>query len=350
MNRILPIVLILFLFISANTSAQKKDKPRKGEGIQTFLERNKLSYEQYGDEFIELNKEKLGTKKYLKEGVSYTLPSSESPAEKAETDTPKDKKKGATSYAIGSKHVYKLFGKKYEEYTIKSDKLKGTCFFLSSGHGGPDPGSIGKANGHALHEDEYAYDITLRLARNLMEEGATVYMIIQDAKDGIRDDIYLTNSNRETCMGEKIPLNQLKRLKQRSDKINALSLKSKSKYKRAAFIHLDSRSKKQQLDVFFYYAPKSVAGKKLADAMLTTFDNQYNKHQPGRGFTGTVGDRSLYVLNNTTPVGVFAELGNIQNTFDQRRFLQYDNRQALANWMCRGFITDYDNWKETQKK
>lgn len=328
--------------------AQERDKARRGEGIQVFLERNKRSYAEYYDQFIELNKKRLGKRKYLIEGLSYNLPPLKNKDKESEKGE-KENKKSTSSNKIGSTHVNKLFGKKYEQYTIKSERLKGASFFLSSGHGGPDCGAIGKANGRTLHEDEYAYDITLRLARNLLEEGAVVYMIIQDSKDGIRDEMYLTNSDRETCMGEKIPLNQIKRLKQRSDKINSLSKKNKTKYKRSAFIHVDSRSQKQQLDVFFYHAPKSEAGKKLANTMLKTFDSHYNKHQPNRGFTGTVSERSLYVLNNTTPVGLFAELGNIQNTFDQRRFLQYDNRQALANWMCRGFIEDYENWKQTQK-
>lgn len=42
---------------------------------------------------------------------------------------------------------------------------------------------------------------------------------------------------------------------------------------------------------------------------------------------------------------VFVELGNIQNTFDQRRFVISSNRQALAKWMMEGFIADY---KKTQ--
>lgn len=33
-----------------------------------------------------------------------------------------------------------------------------------------------------------------------MQEGAEVRIIIQDAKDGIRDEAYLSNSKRETCM------------------------------------------------------------------------------------------------------------------------------------------------------
>ncbi len=80
--------------------------------------------------------------------------------------------------------------------------------------------------------------------------------------------------------------------------------------------------------------------------MQETFANQYDKHQPDRGFTGTVSMRELYMLSNTTPVGLYAELGNIQNSFDQRRFLEPSNRQALAKWMCMGFIQDYENWKK----
>ena len=81
--------------------------------------------------------------------------------------------------------------------------------------GDPDPGCIGKYRGKELHEDEYAYDIILRLGRELMKRGAKVHFIIQDAKDGIRDQAILNNSKRETCMGKAIPLNQIARLKQR---------------------------------------------------------------------------------------------------------------------------------------
>ena len=341
MNRIFFILLFFFSISYISVFAQNdKDTPRNGEGIHSFLKRNKRTTGAQYEQFLELNKGKFGRNSSLLKGVSYKLPplsgESDSGAQsKSTTDTQKGKTK-----------TNKLFGSKYQEYTVVSNKLKGTCFYLSSGHGGPDPGAIGNVDGYDLHEDEYAYDITLRLARALQEEGATVHMIIQDAVDGIRDDRYLSNSDRETCMGDVIPLNQVKRLQQRSDKINSLAKKAKEKYKRAVFIHVDSRSQKEQLDVFFYWAPKSSGGKKLTNTMRTTFESHYDKHQPNRGFTGTIGERSLFVLDKTTPVGIYAELGNIQNSFDQRRFLDPNNRQALANWMCRGFIEDYENWKK----
>lgn len=338
------IYILLFFILFSTTSnifcQTTKDSPRNGEGIHAFLKRHDRTENEYYEKFIELNKSKLGKDNSLKKGVKYTLPDIKKSSNAS----------SATTTSIdGTKRVNKLFGKKYEEYTIRSNKLKGATFFLSSGHGGPDCGAVSHVDGRILHEDEYAYDISLRLARALLEEGATVHMIIQDAKDGIRDDKYLSNSDRETCMGTKIPRGQKDRLKQRSDKINSLSKASKDKYKRAAFIHLDSRENKQkQIDVYFYHAG-SPDGKRLTKTMQETFDSHYNRHQPNRGYSGTVTARDLYVLSNTSPVGIYAELGNIQNAFDQRRFLDPNNRQALANWMCRGFIKDYENWKKRNK-
>ena len=66
-------------------------------------------------------------------------------------------------------HYEPLFGKKYASYAVTSSSLKGATFYLVSGHGGPDPGCIGKYRGKELHEDEYAYDIILRLGRELMK-------------------------------------------------------------------------------------------------------------------------------------------------------------------------------------
>ena len=52
-------------------------------------------------------------------------------------------------------------------------------------------------------------------------------------------------------------------------------------------------------------------------------------------------ERGLYVLNHTTPVAVFVELGNIQNQSDLRRLVQPDNREALAKWLKDGIAKDY---------
>lgn len=328
---LLGLIFLLLAAVATELRAQKTyDTPRNGEGIAAFLIRNGRKGQAYRDAFMELNKKKLKGKKYLVKGMRYELP----PLNKTQA---KKKNKKTEQYEP-------LFGPKEERVSAKSSRLSGACFYIVSGHGGPDPGAIGRAGKNELHEDEYAYDIALRLAKRLMEEGATVRIIIQDAKDGIRNERYLDNSDRETCMGSPIPLNQVARLKQRCDKINALYAKDRKthSYCRSIFLHIDSRSKKEKIDVFFYHAPDSKQGKRLAQTMKKTFEAKYDKHQPTRGFEGTVSERNLYVLRNSAPVAVFFELGNIQNQLDQRRFILDGNRQALAKWIADGLAADYN--------
>ena len=335
-------LFFLFLFCNFFVFSAETAKPKEGEGINQFLLNHGRNPKTYYDAFVDLNKNKLGKNNTLLKGVSYTIP----PLSSNTSNTANASHASSSSTATKNSSAMStesLFGKNYKTYTVNSSKLKGATFYLVSGHGGPDCGAIGYANGIAIHEKEYAYDITLRLARNLMMEGATVHVIIQDKLDGIRDEQYLKNHNRETCRGKVIPRNQVKRLQQRCDEINTLSRQSKDLYKRAIFIHLDSRSANQNLDVFFYYNRDSAAGRNLAKTMQSTFKDRYKKVNAERGYSGTVSARDLYVLNNTNPVSLFAELGNIRNSNDQRRFLDSDNRQALANWMCLGLIADYNS-------
>lgn len=330
-NKYIIILICLLFLLTPALKAQEKAYPKKGEGIELFLKRFNRTGQSYQKEFIRINKKKLGKDNALIAGVKYTLP-------------PLRGQKAAGTSGKARKGYEPLFGKKYANYSQVSSELKGACFYLVSGHGGPDPGAIGKIGNHELHEDEYAYDIILRVARNLMQRGAKVHIIIQDKKDGIRDGMYLNNTKRETCMGSKIPLNQVSRLKQRCDKINALMKQDKETYKRALFIHVDSRARGKQMDVFFYHAG-SKQGKKLANTVKQTFKRKYAHHQPGRGFTGTVNKRNLYVLRNAQPVSLFIEIGNIQNKYDQQRIILSNNRQALANWISEAFVKDYKQYK-----
>lgn len=245
---------------------------------------------------------------------------------------------------IGEVKTFPIFGKKYEAVTIESQELNGAVFYLVSGHGGPDPGALGQYNGSDVSEDEYAYDVTLRLARKLIEKGALVYMITRDPDDGIRDAAILALDQDERCYPNlTIPLNQTQRLAQRSNAVNSLYKKYRWRFQRVVFIHLDSRSQGENIDVFFYHHPKSKSGKKLARRVRDRFSTNYSIHQPGRPYHGSVSGRNLYVLRNTRPTALYIELGNIQNTRDQRRFILKDNREALAKWIAEGLAEDFKN-------
>jgi N-acetylmuramoyl-L-alanine amidase len=247
---------------------------------------------------------------------------------------------GEDELTKGSRN-YPIFGKSYQKTPLIDRRLKGKVFYLISGHGGPDVGAQGKRAGVTLCEDEYAYDVTLRLLRLLLSHGATVYMVVRDANDGIRDENYLKCDKDEEVYGKQvIPFNQKERLLQRTDFINEMT----KKHLRAGVtdqtvveIHVDSRSHDTKTDVFFYFRPGSDASKAQAERLHQTFLSKYTRLRGERGYGGTVSARNLLTLKETNTLkAVYIELANIQNDWDQQRLVIKNNRQALANWLYQG--------------
>ncbi len=328
---ILAIFLVVLLSAKTGVAQNREIVAKKGDGIYRVLTENGFSYSKYLNEFIELNKTKLGKDNTLIIGRKYKLPSKPG---KVKTTTSKK--------PVGKIVHYDIFGKKYADVEIKSSELKGATYYLMAGHGGPDPGAIGSYNGKQLCEDEYAYDVVIRLARDLIEKGATVYMITRDKNDGIRDESILKPDHDEVCYPNlTIPLNHIKRLRQRTNAVNKLYSKNKKGFNRLIVIHVDSRSRGENIDVFFYHDKRSKTGKKAATILQNTFQKKYNEHQPGRGYKGTVSTRNLYVVRNTYPVTVYIELANINHRRDIKRLIVTDNRQAVANWLTQGLVLDY---------
>ncbi len=241
--------------------------------------------------------------------------------------------------------VFPIFGKAYEKTPLLDRKLKGKVYYIVSGHGGPDSGAQGKRGGQTLCEDEYAYDVALRLLRLLISHGATAYMIVRDANDGIRDEECLRCDKDETVWGDrKIPRPQKERLQQRTDLINNLTerlVKAGITNQTLIEIHVDSRSHDTKTDAFFYYRPDSEASRLLALKFHKMFTQKYLRTRGQGGYTGTVTSRSLFMLNQTvTPRAVYIELANIRNDWDQQRLVLKNNRQAVANWLSQVLLSE----------
>ncbi len=336
MNFRLLILIFSFTFsvnvVQAQTSKYITCKPQKGEGIRAMLRRYGINTDNNYKEFLRLNKKVLkgSTRLYLNKVYKLPKISGESPVQPS----------SRANYDA-------LFGKKYASYRKIDNKLKNAVYYIMSGHGGPDPGAQGKRAGHTLSEDEYVYDIALRLSRELKRHGATVYMIVRDNNDGIRDQRYLKSDKDERVWkNKKIPINQRRRLQQRTDVVNKLSKKHEGKYQRLLVLHIDSRSRSERVDIFGYYHKQSKVGKRFANNLIKTLEVNYKKAQPNREFTGTSKIRStLYVVLHTIPPTCFLELGNIQNSKDQMRFIEPTNRQAIANWLSLGCIKDFSQHK-----
>lgn len=320
LGRQLVVYLTLLSLLAGGLSVRGEEvRVEKGDGIYSLLARHGLSGQDAFDEFVRLNKDRLGPGNTLILGQTYRLPDS-------------------AKYAIEP-----LFGPKLERVKILDHALDGAAFYLVSGHGGPDTGAIGHEDGHNLYEDEYAYDTTLRLGRALLEHGARVTIIIRDKPDGIRDAWFLKGGKNERCYPDKpIPLDQRARLRQRANAVNGLYHQDAGvRYRRCIVIHVDSRSSDEGIDTFFYYQDGNTAGKRLAESIHDTFKKEYRVNQPGRGYEGSIETRNLFMLRETDPTTVFVEIGNIQHDRDKKRILDPNNRQAVANWMAEGIVKDY---------
>lgn len=271
-------------------------------------------------------------------------PSEEPPKQMVKTQIAKDVNTISKKVSSKKSNVFinKIFGKTYEEVDVIDRSLNNQVYYIVSGHGGPDPGAMCKECPKNMCEDEYAYDVSLRLARNLMQHGAIVHMIIEDKNDGIRDGQYLQCDKDEVIhTGAKLPLRQLDRLKQRADAVNKLYYKYKKqkvKSQKVIMVHVDSRGKDKRQDVFFYHYGSSKSSKKLAYNLKAVFEEKYDYYQKGRGYKGYVDKRGLYMLRRTLPTSVYVELANIRNKADHKRLVLDTNRQALANWLYEGLI------------
>ncbi|MDC6405399.1 MULTISPECIES: N-acetylmuramoyl-L-alanine amidase family protein [Maribacter] len=312
----------------------------KGDGIYSLLRKHGVNPYEYYHEFVDINLDNLRDSVHLYEGRTYAIPK-----------VPLDTIPVVDSIQRQAKEVkeveaktYDIFGEKHKTVLSKSERLKGAIYYLVSGHGGPDPGAMAVYAGKSISEDEYAYDITLRLAKELLGHGASVYIIIRDENDGIREERILEMDRDEVAYPDKvIPLNQRDRLQQRVDIVNDLYKQNKGAYQRLIVTHVDSRSVGQNIDVFFYHHEKSQNGKRLAESIHKTFEAKYKQYQPNRTYSGTFEDRtSLFLVKKTHPAMTFIEIGNIRNEKDQRRILDPDNRQALAKWISEGVILDYE--------
>ncbi|QZE13013.1 N-acetylmuramoyl-L-alanine amidase [Halosquirtibacter laminarini] len=335
MTRIKTYIFLFTILFTTRLQAQNKYViAQKGDGIIKLLQRNNLSPSKYRTAFIEINKNQIGKNDQLYAGVKYKLPDVKTNKEETKVKTT-DKSK----YPV---RKYKIFGSTYDTIHITNNQLKSCVFYLVSGHGGPDPGAIEMIDNKMITEDEYAYDVTLRLGRELIRHGARVYIITRDNKDGVRDEKFLENNYSERCYpNKKIPLNQKKRLRQRTNIVNKLYKQNKKyKYQRLLVLHVDAFHPTKSIDLYFYHHKRSKTGRQLANNMKEVIRRKYDQYQPHRGYNGTVTYRDLHMISMTDPPTVFIELGNIKNSRDQQRLMQPNNRQLLAEWMTQGIIKD----------
>lgn len=241
--------------------------------------------------------------------------------------------------------TYPIFGDKYERVRLLDRQLGGFVYYIDGGHGGPDPGTQARYQNFVLNEDEYAYDIALRLARRLVLHGATVYLTVRDENDGIRDE-WILDADRDEVFGDGSPMvgTLAERLTPRSAFVNERydAFAPSAKAQRFLSVHVDAREgalETTPVDVHFLYHSDSPLGLGLSRILTETLRQKYAALN--RPYDGKIQARDqLHVLKYAKAPAVLIETGNLRSPQDQPRLLNPENRQTLAEWLCDGLLRE----------
>lgn len=241
-----------------------------------------------------------------------------------------------------------FFGGTADSFAARKGELSGMVVVIDPGHGGNDPGASGYfGNGRKVRvtEDEYCYDVALRLRRMLLAKGAIVKMTVADKKqtqpNAKKPAEVIAADQAERFVLDGSPAKAGKGLRKRVAYANLMKQKYPKHKVVFISIHFDVLSDGGVEGVRII---DSQSGCQLAQLLKAEFASG-NRTVDGLDALVRSGDkehglRNLYVLSakNSIKDKVLIELGNFKNAKDVWRIRDYHVRENYAQLITRALI------------
>lgn len=192
---------------------------------------------------------------------------------------------------------------------VESPPSLGITIVLDAGHGGVDPGSIGK--GTKVTESKLNLLITKKVESLLKSSGIAV--ILTRTNDGGLYGIYTRDY-------------KINDMKARRDIIN------NSKADAVVSIHMNSFIQSRQRGAQTFYEESSEAGRELALAIQKNFSENLPASDKGIA----IGD--YYILKGTNIPSVLCECGYLSNPEDEKLLVNEEYQDKLAYNIYAGII------------
>ncbi len=262
------LLLILGLFCVSTAFPQnyREVVARSGDGIFSMLRNEGLDPVAFYGKFIELNKDKLGEGSALKLGETYLIPIVESEEQGNFSDR-------AVLVRLGDTIERPLLKGRFSKLRTKSDKLEEAVIYLISAY---HP----KALNQRVWEE--SREINLKIAEELVENGAKVYLI-ESPLDSL-------GSLEETPTSAWVPTEERAEysmapselMSRYVDAINTRYLKNSGAYQRVLLTRLDGPVRGSSCDIRIMHYRESRESKLVARKLKEMFREQQLTRQEVR--------------------------------------------------------------------
>jgi len=216
--------------------------------------------------------------------------------------------------------------------------LYGKVLVIDPGHGGRDPGSSRILNGQRVAENEYVYDVALRVERLAKQQDGLFFMTLrrdEAIRNGSPAGIFVDNYTERFTSNGSIAVAGTTGMRARQAHGNSVVRRYPNHDVVWISIHFDvvgTRSDVAGVRIIHAPGTKSV---ELASRLAQSFGRagRMRAHGPvAVNGDPRYGLRNLYILNggNRTPAKVLVELGNFNNDTDLWRIRDPKVREAYA--------------------
>ncbi|MEM7483616.1 MAG: hypothetical protein AAF348_00265 [Bacteroidota bacterium] len=300
-------VILLWVCASSFLLAQERQTviAEQGDGIFSILRKQGLSPAKYYEEFITINAKNIKDGSMLHVGREYRIPV----ASDSFKNTGVKMEAGKTTEAP-------IFDTELADMSLKSKTLKDAIYYLI-------------AENQDKTKDAFISDVVKNLAKELMVQGATVYIIERDKT--LLEGKTLTGAEQ---MGGYI------------ETINKRYLQNSGKYQRLLMIRADDLIENGNIDVAVYHHEKSEKSQRLA----TNIENVFKKNSiSNRSFEDAdmifKDDTSLYLAKNTLPALSLVVITNSSKKSVEGTIPVRSDKKSFTNWIASGILKDYADLK-----